>query len=194
MITLKTKFALGAAGGRARSVIDGHGGARAGEKQQSTPDVFPEGALAPDNLHKPRPKPPFNLTGTWMVDLSSGFSSFMFGPNYPKFKPAAQAIFDEGKKVQRGRPRVPRRHRPMLSRGHAHDHDARLADRDDSDSDGDLHGQWFENALRMIYIDGRKHTRPRRGRPHLQRRFGGTLGGRYARGGYHQHDSRASLD
>src|SRR3974390_2153393 len=61
---------------------------------------FPEGALAPDNLAKPRPKPPFDLTGTWMVDLSAGFSSFMFGPNYPKFKPAAQALFDEGKKAQ----------------------------------------------------------------------------------------------
>src|SRR5574340_834474 len=48
---------------------------------------FPAGALAPDNLAKPRPKPPFNLTGVWMVDLSSGFSSFMFGPPYPKFKP-----------------------------------------------------------------------------------------------------------
>src|ERR1700722_12769670 len=68
-------------------------------------DPFPEGALAPDNLAKPRPKPPFSLTGTWMVDLSSGFSSFMFGPNYPKFKPAAQALFDEGKKATaQGRP------------------------------------------------------------------------------------------
>ena len=24
------------------------------------------GALAPDNLKKPRPKPPFDLTGTWL--------------------------------------------------------------------------------------------------------------------------------
>ncbi|MDB5682531.1 MAG: hypothetical protein JWM38_836 [Sphingomonas bacterium] len=43
------------------------------------------GALAPQNLAKPRPKPPFDLTGTWFVDLSEGFSKFMFGPPYPEF-------------------------------------------------------------------------------------------------------------
>src|ERR1700685_4237692 len=53
--------------------------------------AIPEGALAPDNLAKPRPKAPFNLTGTWTVDLSAGFSSFMFGPPYPTFMPDAQA-------------------------------------------------------------------------------------------------------
>ncbi|HEY1601781.1 MAG TPA: hypothetical protein VGG64_19425, partial [Pirellulales bacterium] len=59
--------------------------------------TFPEGALAPHNLAKPRPKPPFDLTGTWTVDLSAGFSSFMFGPPYPKFLPDAQAAYDEAK-------------------------------------------------------------------------------------------------
>lgn len=53
------------------------------------------GALAPANLAKPRPKAPFNLTGTWFVDLSQGFAKFLFGPPYPKFKAAArQAIAD----------------------------------------------------------------------------------------------------
>ena len=52
------------------------------------------GALAPANLNKPRPKPPFSMTGTWFVDLSKGFSSWMFGPPYPKFMPAAQAEVD----------------------------------------------------------------------------------------------------
>src|SRR5271169_1371257 len=99
MITLRTKFALGAAVvALGLGLMATEAGAQA-KQQQSTPDVFPEGALSPHNLDKPRPKAPFNLTGTWMVDLSSGFSSFMFGPNYPKFKPATQAIFDEGKKV-----------------------------------------------------------------------------------------------
>ncbi|HEY5409630.1 MAG TPA: hypothetical protein VIJ94_02775, partial [Caulobacteraceae bacterium] len=55
------------------------------------------GALAPANLKKPRAKPPFNLTGTWFVDLSRGPASWMFGPPYPKFLPAAQAEFDAGK-------------------------------------------------------------------------------------------------
>ena len=32
-------------------------------------------ALAPANLKKPRAKPPFNLTGTWFVDLSKGPAS-----------------------------------------------------------------------------------------------------------------------
>ncbi|HEX4098350.1 MAG TPA: hypothetical protein VHX64_16610, partial [Caulobacteraceae bacterium] len=54
-------------------------------------------ALAPANLKKPRPKPPFNLTGTWFVDLSKGPASWMFGPPYPKFLPAAQQEFDNAK-------------------------------------------------------------------------------------------------
>ena len=32
------------------------------------------GALDPANLPKPRPKPPFDMTGTWFIDLSGGFS------------------------------------------------------------------------------------------------------------------------
>ena len=36
---------------------------------------FPS-ALAPENLKKPRPKPPFDLTGTWFIDLSEGFGIF----------------------------------------------------------------------------------------------------------------------
>jgi hypothetical protein len=43
------------------------------------------GALAPENLAKPRPAPPFSVTGTWFVDLSEGFAKFMFGPPYPNF-------------------------------------------------------------------------------------------------------------
>ena len=38
------------------------------------------GALAPQNLKKPRPKPPFDLTGTWFIDLRRSFSDFRFGP------------------------------------------------------------------------------------------------------------------
>jgi hypothetical protein len=102
MTKLTKKFALGAAF-LALGIASLASGARA---QAAKPgDPFPEGALAPDNLAKPRPKPPFNLTGTWMVDLSSGFNSFMFGPNYPKFKSAAQVLFDDGKKATaEGRP------------------------------------------------------------------------------------------
>lgn len=52
------------------------------------------GALAPENLKKPRPKPPFDLTGTWIHD--SKRTPFRFGPPYPKFKPEAQKEFDAG--------------------------------------------------------------------------------------------------
>ena len=48
------------------------------------------GALAPQNLATPRPKPPFNLTGTWFVNLRGSFADFMFGPPYPHFYKAGQ--------------------------------------------------------------------------------------------------------
>ena len=65
--------------------------AATGDNSQGSSSPTGLGALAPANLAKPRPKPPFDITGTWFVDLSTGPSSFMFGPPYPKFKPAAQA-------------------------------------------------------------------------------------------------------
>jgi len=59
------------------------------------------GALAPQNLSKPRPKPPFNLTGTWFVDLSEGFSKFMFGPPYPEFYAAGQQALKEAAEARK---------------------------------------------------------------------------------------------
>jgi hypothetical protein len=57
------------------------------------------GVLAPTNLAKPRPKAPFNITGTWFIDL--GFpGSWRFGPPYPKLTPAAQVHFDASRKAQ----------------------------------------------------------------------------------------------
>jgi hypothetical protein len=117
------------------------------------------GALAPQNLAKPRPKPPFDLTGTWFVDLSGGLS-FRFGPPYPKFKPLAQAELDAGLKA--------------TAEGHAY-----------KDYIGQCYPAglpmimtrvWpiamvqlptviymvsgFENAFRAIYLDGRPHMDP----------------------------------
>jgi hypothetical protein len=43
------------------------------------------GALAPENLARPRPAAPFDVTGTWFIDLSAGFAGYMFGPPYPNF-------------------------------------------------------------------------------------------------------------
>ncbi len=58
------------------------------------------GALAPENLRKERPAPPFDLTGTWFVDLSKGFVNFMFGPEYPEFIGQAKLDFEEGQKAR----------------------------------------------------------------------------------------------
>ena len=122
--------------------------------------AIPEGALAPDNLAKPRPKAPFNLTGTWTVDLSAGFSSFMFGPPYPKFMPDAQASFDAAKKAAAD-------HKPYRDDiGQCYPAGLPML----------MTRVWpiamiqlptaiymvsgFENGLRIIYLDGRKHTDP----------------------------------
>ncbi|MGH8219776.1 MAG: hypothetical protein ACREUT_14625 [Steroidobacteraceae bacterium] len=61
---------------------------REAELAQTHPDYW--GALAPENLAKPRPKPPFNLTGTWFINLRHSFADFMFGPPYPHFYAAGQ--------------------------------------------------------------------------------------------------------
>ena len=48
-------------------------------------------ALAPENLAKPRPKAPFDLTGNWFIDNSTGIQGWLFGPaTIPKLTPAAQ--------------------------------------------------------------------------------------------------------
>lgn len=129
--------------------------------QQKPPaSEFPEGALAPDNIAKPRPKPPFDLTGTWMVDLSSGFSSFMFGPPYPKFLPDAEAAYEAGKKAAAEH----KAYRDDI--GHCYPAGLPML----------MTRVWpiamvqiptaiymvsgFENGLRIIYLDGRKHTDP----------------------------------
>ena len=72
--------------------------AQAGQ-QAASPE--PLGALAPANLAKPRPKAPFDLTGTWFIDLGSP-NSWRFGPHPPtaKLTRAAQAHFDAARKAQ----------------------------------------------------------------------------------------------
>lgn len=118
----------------------------------------PLGALAPENLKKPRPKPPFNLTGTWIHD--SKRSSFRFGPPYPQFKPEAQAEFDAGQKATAehraykdfigqcypaGMPVIMTRVWPIAM--------VQLPT-------AIYMVSGFENAFRAIYIDGRKHMDP----------------------------------
>ena len=118
------------------------------------------GVLAPENLHKPRPKAPFDLTGTWFVDLRRSFGDFMFGPPYPQFYEAGQqAMKDAAAAAKAGKPF--------------------------RDSIGECYPAgmpmimtrvWpiqmiqtptsvfmiagFENAVRILYLDGRKPTNP----------------------------------
>jgi hypothetical protein len=65
------------------------------------PDPEPLGALARANLAKPRPKPPFDLTGTWFIDQRNSQNTWRFGPTGPfKLTPEAQIHYDAAKKAQ----------------------------------------------------------------------------------------------
>ena len=55
------------------------------------------GALAPANLAKPRPKPPFDLTGTWQHDGRA--NTWRFVPETFKLTPTAQVHYDNGLKA-----------------------------------------------------------------------------------------------
>jgi len=118
------------------------------------------GALAPANLSKPRPKPPFDLTGTWLHDNSGGPNSWRFIPPTFKLTPEAQAHYDASQKAAKegkvyrddigqcwpaGMPLIMTRVWPiamiqlptviyMIS--------------------------GFMNSLRIIYLDGRSHSDP----------------------------------
>ncbi len=49
----------------------------------------------PQNLAIKRPKPPFDLTSTWFVDLTRAFADFRFGPPYPEFYEPGQTALKE---------------------------------------------------------------------------------------------------
>ena len=77
----------------------------AAERREKLANMIPKhegylGAHAPENLNKERPAPPFNLTGTWFVDLSEGFAKFMYGPPYPEFIGQAKLDFEEGQRAR----------------------------------------------------------------------------------------------
>lgn len=126
--------------------------AQAPSTQAAPPQL---GVLAPDNLAKPRPKPPFNLTGTWQHD--GRYSTWRFVPETFKLTPQAQVHYDKGQQALKaggvyrddigqcwpaGMPLIMTRVWPismvqlptviyMISA--------------------------FENSIRVIYLDGRPH-------------------------------------
>jgi hypothetical protein len=59
------------------------------------------GALAPQNLSKKRPKAPFDLTGTWFIDLRRTFGDFRFGPPYPEFNEPGQTAMREAEEARK---------------------------------------------------------------------------------------------
>ncbi len=64
----------------------------------SLPKQTGPGALDPDNLAKPRPKPPFDLTGTWEfrgeTDFTPNYGWYEFKP-HPKFTEKGQTTYEE---------------------------------------------------------------------------------------------------
>jgi hypothetical protein len=126
---------------------------------QQPPDAAPLGALAPANLAKPRPKPPFDLTGTWFIDFNSP-NSWRFGPPTTKLTPQAQVHFDAARKAQAegkayrddigqcwpaGLPLIMTRVWPIAM--------VQLPT-------AIYMVSHFMNSLRIVYLDGRPHSDP----------------------------------
>lgn len=156
--SLVSTFALGCLviGGTVAAQTPGLSQDRIDELAQKHDGYY--GALAPENLAKPRPKPPFNMTGTWFIDLRRSFSDFMFGPPYPQFYAAGQAAMREaaaaakahkeyrnsiGECYPAGMPMIMTRVWPINI--------IQLPTVVEM-----VFG--FTNSLRLIYLDGRPHT------------------------------------
>ena len=142
----------------------GQGGGR-GAAAPAAPAVpaDPLSALAPENLAKPRPKAPFDLTGNWFISGSVPGGGWLFGRTaevLPKLTPAAQKHFDAyaaaakagkvyrddiGKCWPAGMPIIMTRVWPIAM--------IQLPTAIYMISE-------FMNSLRVIYLDGRTHTDP----------------------------------
>lgn len=118
------------------------------------------GALAPENLNKPRPPAPFDITGTWQHAMGPG-NPFQFAPP-PGFKltPASQVQYDAAMQARKegkayhddighcwpaGMPVIMTRVWPiaMIQKPTAI-----------------YMISAFLNAVRIVYLDGRPHTDP----------------------------------
>lgn len=119
----------------------------------------PLGALAPENLAKPRPAPPFDLTGTWQHDFT-GPDSWRFVPKTFELTPEAQRYYDAGQKAAAegkvyrddigqcwpaGLPLIMTRVWPIAM--------IQLPT-------AIFMTSHFMNSLRIIYLDGRPHSDP----------------------------------
>jgi len=116
-------------------------------------------ALAPANLNKARPAPPFDLTSNWFIDVSQDPKAWHFYlPPLPKLTAAAQKEYDtsmkydaEGKVYKddigqcwpAGLPLIMTRYWPMAMI---------------QKPTAIYMISGFMNSVRIIYLDGRKHT------------------------------------
>jgi hypothetical protein len=118
------------------------------------------GALAPQNLAKKRPKPPFDLTSTWFVDLTRAFADFRFGPPYPEFYEPGQTALKEAaaaaKAGQRYRDSIGECYpagMPMIM--------TRVWPISMVQLPTVIYMMFgFNNSIRIIYLDGRQHSDP----------------------------------
>ena len=139
-------------------------GRAGGAGQNPAPaEAAPLSALAPENLNKPRPKPPFDLTGNWFISGGVPGGGWLFGRTpavLPTLTPNAQKHFDayaaavKDGKVYRddigqcwpaGMPVIMTRVWPIAM--------IQLPTAIYMTSE-------FMNSLRVIYLDGRPHTDP----------------------------------
>jgi hypothetical protein len=126
---------------------------------QSAAPPLPPGALSPENLAKPRPKAPFDVTGTWQHELK-GPQSWKFVPQTFELTAAAQVEYDAGRKAAAenkvyrddigqcwpaGMPLIMTRVHPFLLMQYP---------------TAIFMVQNFMNSLRIIYMDGRPHSDP----------------------------------
>ena len=136
------------------------GAVAARQRGQAAPEPVALGALAPANLAKPRPKPPFDLTGVWLHGGGQN-NGFQFSPP-PGFKltPAAQVHYDAAQKARAegkvyrddigqcwpaGLPVIMTRVWPIAMMQYP---------------TAIYMVSEFMNSLRVIYTDGRQHTDP----------------------------------
>jgi hypothetical protein len=130
--------------------------------QGQTPGAPPAqlGALAPANLATPRPAAPFNLTGTWFIDMRNSANSWHFVPPTFKLTPDAQVHYDASRKAgaegkvyrddigqcwPAGLPIIMSRVWPIAT--------IQLPT-------AVYMVSGFMNSLRVIYLDGRPHSDP----------------------------------
>jgi hypothetical protein len=118
------------------------------------------GALAPENLARKRPKPPFDITGNWFINLRRSFADFRFGPPYPEFHEPGQTALREAEEARKKN--VPYRDvigqcfpagMPMIM--------TRVWPINIIQLPTVVYMMFgFTSSMRFIYLDGRAHTDP----------------------------------